>query len=168
MRFTLFSIDLSVTISMVENYQKMGAKCSSEGNLKAKIVCTQRLKIEHWRVKSQQKSSGGRKSEIQTASNNSSFMNYYLNHQAKRIISEALTSEIPTLKHPMLKSANGWWSILILTPRAAIITPLHRRPVKIMHIIHSMHTLAFICCEILALYGKEFWLYRYSVTNIQN
>ena len=39
MKFTLFSIDsddLSVTISMEENYQKMGAKCSSTGNLKEK------------------------------------------------------------------------------------------------------------------------------------
>ena len=36
MGFTLFSIDsddLSVTISMGENYQKMGAKYSSGGNL---------------------------------------------------------------------------------------------------------------------------------------
>ena len=27
-------------------------------------------------------------------------MNYYLNHQAKRITSEAITSEVPTSKHP--------------------------------------------------------------------
>ena len=35
-RFALFSKDsddLSVTISMEENYQKLGAKCSSGGNL---------------------------------------------------------------------------------------------------------------------------------------
>ena len=39
MKFTLFSIDSddrSVTISMEENYRKMGAKYSSEGNLEAK------------------------------------------------------------------------------------------------------------------------------------
>ena len=39
MGFFLFSIDsddLSVTISMGENYQKSEAKCSSRGNLKEK------------------------------------------------------------------------------------------------------------------------------------
>ena len=36
MKFTLFFIDsddLSVTISMEENYRKTGAKCSSGGNV---------------------------------------------------------------------------------------------------------------------------------------
>ena len=51
MRFTLFSIDLSVTISMVENYQKMGAKYGSGSNLEAKQSEDKTLKYENQQKK---------------------------------------------------------------------------------------------------------------------
>ena len=50
MKFTLFSIDsddLSVTISMEENYQKMGAKYGSGYNLEAKQSEDKTLKYEN-------------------------------------------------------------------------------------------------------------------------
>ena len=62
MRFAQFSKDsddLSVTISMGEDYQKSGAKCSSGGNLEAKKSL--HLKIEDKKCESQQKSFGIRK-----------------------------------------------------------------------------------------------------------
>ena len=84
-RFALFSKDsddLSVTISMEENYQKLGAKCSFGGNLEKNNESA--LKDWKWPLKheSQQKNSGGRKSELEAADNSSSFKNHYLNHQA--------------------------------------------------------------------------------------
>ena len=63
MKFTLFSIDsddLSVTISMEENYQKMGAKYGSGYNLEAKQSEDKTLKYEN-----QQKKFQGRKSNRQ-------------------------------------------------------------------------------------------------------
>ena len=63
MKFTLFSIDsddLSVTISMEENYQKMGAKYGSGSNLEAKQSEDKILKYEN-----QQKGFEGRKSNRQ-------------------------------------------------------------------------------------------------------
>ena len=50
MKFTLFSIDsddLGVTISMEENYQKMGAKYGSGSNLEAKQSKDKTLKYEN-------------------------------------------------------------------------------------------------------------------------
>ena len=54
MRFALFfkdSNDLSVTISMEENYQKMGAKYSSGSNLEAKQSEDKTLKYENQQKK---------------------------------------------------------------------------------------------------------------------
>ena len=54
MRFTLFSIDsddLGVTISMEENYQKMGAKYGSGSNLEAKQSEDKILKYENQQKK---------------------------------------------------------------------------------------------------------------------
>ena len=59
------------------------------------------------------------------------------------------------------------WKLLIkhviLILQAANIILLHRRPsvrimsssVRIMHIIHSMHTLVYICCKILTFHDKS-------------
>ena len=63
MKFTIFSIDsddLSVTISMEENYQKMGAKYGSGSNLEAKQCEDKTLKYEN-----RKKNSGGRKNKLQ-------------------------------------------------------------------------------------------------------
>ena len=63
MKFTLFSIDsddLSVTIFMEENYQKMGAKYGSGSNLEEKQSGDKTLKYEN-----QQKKFRGRKSNRQ-------------------------------------------------------------------------------------------------------
>ena len=54
MKFTMFSIDnddLSVTISMQENYQKMGAKYGSGSNLEAKQSEDKTLKYENQQKK---------------------------------------------------------------------------------------------------------------------
>ena len=53
--------------------------------------------------------------------------------------------------------------VLILWATSIIL--LHRRPsvrimssnVRIMHIIHSMHTLAYICYKILTFHDKSLW-----------
>ena len=147
--------------------RNQGAKCSSGGNLKKEKImnlhlgakqwiCTQRLGMEHWNMRVSKRVLG-QKSKLRATDNSSSSHGLHplAWSSTKRTTSEALTSEIPTLRHPRLKSTSGWWSTLILTLQDAIITLLHRRPVRIMHIIHNMHTLAFICCEILALYGKR-------------
>ena len=66
MRFTLFSIDsddLSVTIFMEENYQKMGAKYGSGSNLEAKQSEDKTLKYENQQKKFR---------ELQATDNNSS------------------------------------------------------------------------------------------------
>ena len=198
MRFTLFSIDsddLSVTISMRENCQKSGAKCSSGGNVEKNNESA--LKDWKWPLKheSQQKSFGGRKSELQAMTTETwesikelwGQKKWTTSSRQQFIIQKIIISIIGpwppsfsliiyqrnyirsyNIRNTNLEASNGWWSTLILTLQAVIITQLHRRPVRIMHIIHNMHTLAFIYCEILTLYGKKFWLYKYSVTKIQN
>ena len=57
---------------------------------------------------------------------------------------------------------------IVLTLRAANIILLYRRPsvrimssgVRIIHIIHCMHTLAYICCKILTFHDKVYETYQ--------
>ena len=134
-----------------------GAKYSSGGNLKKKImnlhlgakqwICTQRLGMEHWNMRVSKRVLG-QKSKLQATDNSSS--SHGLHPLAwssiEGITYEALILKIPTSRHPRLKSASGWWSTLILTLQAAIITLLHRRPIRIMHIIHKH---AYTCIHLL-------------------
>ena len=70
MRFALLSKDsddLSVTISMGENYQKSRAKCSSEGQFESKIVnLHSNNEDEALKCKSHQNGSRVEKSKFQT------------------------------------------------------------------------------------------------------
>ena len=79
--------------------------------------------------------------------------NYIRSSSTKSTNSEAFKAQI--------------WKLLIkhvvLILQAVNIILLHRRPsvrimsssVRIMHIIHNMHTLAYICCKILTFHGKS-------------
>ena len=83
---------------------------------------------------------------------------------------ENLAPKVPTLKYSRLKFGSFDESHCSHTPRCKHnFTPQKSRvrimsfsvriinsSVRIMHIIHSMHTLAYIYCEILILYGERF------------
>ena len=75
-----------------------------------------------------------------------------------------------TLENSSIRSTNSEefkaqiWKLFVFTLRAGSIILLHKRPsvrimsssVRIMHIIHSMHTLAYICCKYLLFMIKVF------------
>ena len=100
--------------------------------------------------------------------------------KVQQIISSSVMPWIPTLQFGHLSKELHWklqhqstnseafkaqiWKLLIkhvfLILQAVNIILLHKRPsvrimrssVRIMHIIHSMHTLAYICCKILTFH----------------
>ena len=128
-----------------------------------------RLKIKHWSMRINKRSSGGRKRNrqqfifIRSWSSSFSLIIYQRNYiRSSNIRNTNLkTSNVQICKWLIQHSHLTFW--------AAIITLLHRRPVRIMHIIHAytcIHLLWNTCTLIVLICIVK--LYRYSVTNIQN